>query len=576
MLVGGRVAVLLALEPLEELSALVPSSYQSWPASAPSVWQQDDEIFELDTCEMEAMGTSWIVAASSERGFEHEAASELADSLAAEAEGIQYSLQRLRSSERRIDYMKVVCDQYSAYLDDLVDFTKFEQRTYDLASATAGALVEVRLKWERERRNVEEIEDELTSYEGTPLPESCRNAIHRIGDIARVHNSSATVLDSAQSVAASLAEEADKQRQNALNNVLYWLSIITFSFGILALIDKYGSADTFGLAAGESLHRSLLLVLPLLVLFFFAAVRHGIIARGLRSFLLSSKLRITDRFLFRGSYWLADIPVVGSVYDVLTRPLRSLQWRDWTSWKVTTLIHGPVRQLSKQATRGLASKSELQALEKNINEEFGLLWDEIQVAFEEEPIISIRQDRISRGYKRLRRDLHRDLALDRLILDLPGYFPTMAIHACLLTSARAQVWKDRQLRVAWRDYGLIAHRFALADWLQEHSFHTTHQTLVAVEEEFEICLAELLLDVCGGVPADEGRLANRQDGSEPFSWEDALNYSQKLIVGEWVPESIYEGIIGAWFHDYAHHFSTLQVGAIDSLLSDAKAVVDAD
>ncbi len=151
----------------------------------------------------------------------------------------------------------------------------------------------------------------------------------RLEEIASSLADTERLLAAVRDLVSSMTEGAMDRSNDAMNAVLYWLGILTFFFGIVTVVDKYLSGDTFGFAHFEGLRWTLVAIVPMVAVFFLAMVRHGAalgsvgrLARGLR-------LRAVD-LLFGDWGWIAP--------SALKRRWIGPTWHDWLEWKITTLL----------------------------------------------------------------------------------------------------------------------------------------------------------------------------------------------------------------------------------------------
>lgn len=270
-------------------------------------------------------------------------------------------------------------------VDRLVNYDGMDSGASELARLLRKRLSEVHLKLVMERAECGEwsrlwageadfdVADHPVRAEGSTPP---RLAIAEALDDRRlgarfeeVHASlgeTEVLLSAVRDLVSSMTDGAADRSADAMNAVLYWLGILTFFFGIVTVVDKYLSGDTFGLAEVEGLRWTLFAIVPMVLVFVLAMVRHGAllgwVGRAARGF----RLRVAD-LLFGTLGWLAAGLKVRS-----TGPL----WHEWLEWKTTTMLQVDLTAIGMEGTAGELARQ--QEAEDRVLEALGEILDDVQ------------------------------------------------------------------------------------------------------------------------------------------------------------------------------------------------------
>jgi hypothetical protein len=264
---------------------------------------------------------------------------------------------KLSAASYSLVHFELMGKGYCDLLDDLVNYTEFDSRVYDLAAALRKRLSEFLMKlhnntvdWQNLLANAQlDFSDGVNDRDGLvfiwPVSPDRVSDLWETIELSATYNTSATGrslsesiestirrLEVARDMAQALTQEAAERVSSSMNVVLYGLSIITVGFSLLAFFDKYQSADTLGLGWAQAFSTTAVASLVLCALLVGIALRHGMLLPWLTKKAKLSRLRALDSTV-HGAF--GHLPRLRGYRSNSVNKL----WLDWFEWKLSQLIH---------------------------------------------------------------------------------------------------------------------------------------------------------------------------------------------------------------------------------------------
>lgn len=367
----------------------------------------------------------------------------IADALAVSRYGALTTLRRAQATTYRLADFDRLAGVYLEAADRMVNYTSLDDRVFDLARTLRKRLAEFDLKRRELALEADALELDWRAHEEGRLFELTREGAQVFRgplrllwlgeDLVDLANgfesqaadaeSAANRLQGARELVEALTSEASDRASDAMNTVLYWLGIITLFIGLAAMVDKYLSADTFGMAPSLGLTSTMAVVVPFVLLFLFTMVKHGAALRFISEGWRSLRLRALELVLFG---WFGYSRVLIGVKGRWV----GRGWMDWYEWRLTELVDCDLRSLANPVVRGSIELSE--EVEEHAIEQLAALWDDLEFKSNELFGEGPRWVKGARaGFDALWRHTRLAIATDFLRLELPRPCPSLPVLAMM-------------------------------------------------------------------------------------------------------------------------------------------------
>jgi len=190
-------------------------------------------------------------------------------------------LEYMDEAQIKINFYTDIIDKYLVYLDKLINYDEFRKKMSTIFNLLYRKINEFYLKLLTIRSEVETQFIELADIKKrNPRAVLLIESNYSDNDIdIETALSSFKHLENKFNNVKEFTRSMNESRQAIINesigNIMFWVGIISFFFGIIGLVDKYQTQSNYGLETNDAFFNLLLIILPFTFLFIIIFIKYG-------------------------------------------------------------------------------------------------------------------------------------------------------------------------------------------------------------------------------------------------------------------------------------------------------------
>ncbi len=292
-------------------------------------------------------------------------------------------------------------------------------------------------------------------------PKTILNALPRYlyleATVADIHSQLDGVehqLGAMAELSRSVMDRQTGKTSDSLNQVMFWIGVATFFFGIVAVLDKYQSSQDFGVPADVAFGRLAVVAAGLTLLAITSLSRSSAITP-----LTTARSKIRD--------WIADRSFSFSWLGALVNSMQKRPTAAWYAWferRVTRLFQGDLLFLERGY---LADEDEelmrLDSAEKSALDDLQEIVDTLFVQLDTRCVRheASRNRTLAAQADGLKAEIYLSLAVNHLQLDRPNLLPSPLLQAAWYLAVMPRL-------VLWYQSEPETNRVTETDWHKGH------------------------------------------------------------------------------------------------------------
>ena len=190
-------------------------------------------------------------------------------------------LEYMDEAQIKINFYTDIIDKYLVYLDKLINYDEFRKKMSTIFNLLYRKINEFYLKLLTIRSEVETQFIELANMKkSNPRAVLLIESIYFNKNIDKETTFSTfkhleNKFNNVKEFTRSMNESRQAIINESIGNIMFWVGIISFFFGIIGLVDKYQTQSNYGLETNDAFFNLLLIILPFTFLFIIIFIKYG-------------------------------------------------------------------------------------------------------------------------------------------------------------------------------------------------------------------------------------------------------------------------------------------------------------